>query len=464
MNALLSVSEAAKVCGVSRKTVQRHMRDGMLAWHGKVRRGPEARGIDVAELRKALSAPAAGGRIAARTRAKPVVDTVRVFLEECARDLAAGKLLDEANSAVLPKRVLAVFAAAAGNGADLDFMLFCVERLKERNQFFVLLVLGISLPPHFCEPLVEYAATWLRNLAEDAEIDVGRFSFIGWWRELAKCCVRSRVEVEPAIVTARAGNGSRTTLELVPRWLKEAPTGLLPTVGGHHSVATVRWTDAQKGVVNRATEKVAARLGDSEGSVQTARLAALLNLKSESFLTDSQRWQWICNAADGIEMTGDRSGRLVSEEVEAAMRRDYELLKGASVDLGINILEARELLRAWSRLSADLSVRATLAYDDALAAGEESAVKLSKRTVVANVFGVSRITLAKWLKDGGMVSPKNRSAAGKAQETGGLADADGDGDADGPEDADSAADGEDSGAEVIFRPEIEDLMYPDGRE
>lgn len=448
---------------MSRKTVQRYMRDGMLVWHGKVRRGPEARGIDEAELRKVLSAPAAGGRIAARTRARPVVEAVRVFLEECARGLVAGKLLDEADSAVLPKRVLAIFAAAAGNGADLDFLLYCVERLKEQNQPFVFLALGMRMPPNVCEPLVEYAAARLCSLAEDGELDAGSYSFIGWWRKLARCCIQAQVAVEPAIVTTRADNVSCTTLELVPRWLKDAPPGLLPLMGGHHSVAAVRWTGAQKDVVNRAAGKVAARLGDSEASVQAARLAALLNLKSEGFLTDSQRWQWICNAADGIEMTGDRSGRIVSEGVEAAMLRDCELLKRASAYLGINILEARELLRAWSRLSADLSVRATLAYDDALAAGEESAVKLSKQTAVANVFGVSRITLAKWLR-GGAVPTKNRRADGKARVAGGgLADGDGTGDADGPEDADGAADVEDSGEGGLVWQEIEDLMYPDGR-
>ena len=425
-------------------------------------------------MRKALSTPAAGGRITDRTKTRPFADTVQGSLEECARDLAENEPSEKASAAGLPKRVLAVFAAAAENGADLDFLLFCIERLKEGNQPFVFLVLGLKMPPHVCEPLIEFAAVRLRELAGGREIDADTYSFIGWWREFAKRCVQARVAAKPAIVTARAYNGSRTTLELVPSWLEDAPRGVLPIEGGHHSVATVRWERGQKDVVNRTAAKVAARLGDSEAkvaarldhseaSVQTARLAALLDLKDDEYLVVTKKWNWICDVADGNLLVQELSDRPLPGEQEEGVRRVYEVLKGVSESLGLSIREARSLLRAWRRLSPDASPRATQVFNDNVAVGQQCPFKVNPRTVVAKAFGVSRGTLAKWIRDSGMGS----TTAGRKRKAANTEDlcSVGVGDSEEADDQDAPEGGQQN---TITGPvdvvEIERMLYPEGRD
>ena len=448
---------------MSRKTVQRLLQDGKVVWRGDVRTGSKARGIDLAELRKALSTPAAGGRITDRTKTRPFADTVQGSLEECARDLAKNEPSEKASAAGLPKRVLSVFAAAAENGADLDFLLFCIEQLKEGNQSFVLLVLGLKMPPHVCESLIEFAAVRLRELAGGREIDADKYSFIGWWRAFTKRCVQARVAAKPAIVTARADNGSRTTLELVPSWLEDAPRGVLPIEGGHHSVATVRWERGQKDVVNRTAAKVAARLGDSEASMQTARLAALLDLKDDEYLVYTKKWNWICDVADGNLLVQELSDRPLPGEQEEGVRRVYEVLKGVSESLGLSIREARSLLRAWRRLSPDASPRATQVFNDNVAVGQQCPFKVNSRTVVAKAFGVSRGTLAKWIRDSGMGS----TTAGRKRKAANTEDlcSVGVGDSEEADDQDAPEGGQQN---TITGPvdvvEIERMLYPEGRD
>jgi DNA-binding transcriptional MerR regulator len=459
LRTLVPVTEAARLLGIDRRTIQRYVKNGSV---DVVQKG-RCHLVDVRKVRRALGGLLSDGRNAPRSAFKPLLDPTRSFLGECAAERISKGMLTEAEGEMLPRRVLSLYATAARNGADLDFLLYCIERLCDKDHVFVLMVLEYPVRKGFCDPLRVYAAGRLRALVAGHEVDPGSKGFIGWWRDLAVTCTEAKLDVETAIVLTTSSEGVVASLELVPRWLSDAPPGSLPCVGGHHSVAMVRWKALDKGAVNRAAQKVANKLGDSEAKEQASRLAALLGLKDEEYLFNTRKWNWICDVADGGLLTQELSGRMIPYEEEQGVRRVYEVLRAASESLGLSFHEARSLLRAWRRLSHDVSSRATRVYNDNVASRQQAPFKVNFITVVAKAFGVSRGTLAKWIRDGGNGSTtagRKRKAA-KTEDLCGtvVGESEDANDRDAPEGGQKNSNDRHSSVS-----EMDELLYPNGRD
>ena len=402
MNALLSVSEAARVCGVSRKTVQRHMRAGKVAWHGDVRHGPDARGIDVGELRKAMGEPAAG-RVRSRAGFRPVVEKLSGFLRERLGDGDA-------------RRLLGIYIAAARNGADLDFLLYCIERLREGNEFFAGMALGKEYLG-LCEKLDVYAARRLRGLAGPGPENSG-FGIRGLLGALVRACFTATIDVCACIVEDR--RSGKASLELVPKWLEGAPCGCLPIVGGHHSVSAVKRT-ADSDSVNRITEKVCRHLGSVDRKTAAGALRLLATFQNDEYLFSGRKWQLMTR----LEHLYCENRKLFDrrlKDTRDGVCTTYLMIRQSASCLGLSTGEFKLLAGAWRRLSADIQSLAGKPFNDAALPGKGFMGIRIYKTVVAEVFGVSRITLAKWLKDSGgalTASARKRLRGGKAGGDGG---------------------------------------------
>ncbi|MEI7900790.1 MAG: hypothetical protein WCK89_11090 [bacterium] len=444
MKNIVSISEAARTCGIDRKTVQRYLNSGSIRRHGDNGHGRNAKCVDMAELRAALAAPLADGRETDRRSLKPVVEQIRTFLK--------GVLGDED-----AKRLIGIYLAAAENGADLDFLLFCVERLREGNPLFVRMALGMRMPPLRCEPLHRYAAARLLRLAAGHLMDIGTYGFVGWWRAFSRACFKAPLEVDVAIV--HDNRTSKATLELVPKWLEKAPPGLLPMAGGHHSVASVRWGGEDRALVNHAATKASIRLGQTKATLQMKRLAALRSFKDETFLYSGNAWGWMLDIDAGRTLLNGESGLPISGRAQKALRNAHKSLKAASELLGLDPEETRVLLRAWKRLTADVLSRASFPYNDGIRSNTGGTGIRIFTTVVAEVMGVSRTTLAKWNRDaGGAMTAARRKTLGVRTVTPGRLTEDDDG-ADGkPEEPDGDRRDGRPGAED----DIYDLLHPNG--
>ncbi len=377
----VSVSEAARVLHIDRKTVQRYIEDGRVKIHGGARRGRYAGGLDLEEVRRVYSSPLRDGREASRAGFRSATSKVREFLDECGEDAADG---------VVRKLVTAVVG-----GADLDFLLFCVDRLNTRDFLFVDLVLGREVPHSFCEPLNVFAVRHLEEILGDREpAGKSEIKFGVMWKAFARECFFANIEAEVAIVhDHRSGTA---TLELVPRWLNKAPRGSLPVVGGHHSVAVVRRTrDAAR--ISKAVTKASNVLGAKEAGEIIARIGAMRSLQDETVLGRSTIWHAMLRVGARAE-NGGITRRFLSEE-DRELYDLYTSFRAAAEALGLSLEELRVLVRAWKRLAGDVHSRVSFSFDDQKECDPKGSGIRICRTVVAQIFGVSRITMAKWLRE-----------------------------------------------------------------
>lgn len=457
MKTYLSTSEAARQFQLNRKTVQRYMDAGKVPWHGDVRRGRNAKGIDVEELKKALNAGLSDGRSTGRREFGSYLAKVQKLLESCIEPLVSSGRLSGAASETLAKRVLCIYLSAALNGADLDFLLCCIERLTMRDQAFVFALLGEEVNPLHCGELCIFMADRLKKLAESHSLDESKYSFVGWWRQLVEACFKAPLAVEVAIVTDRASGGA--TIELVPKWLNGAPSGALPMEGGHHSVATVRWAKGVRTRVDRVAKKVAKHLGDMEASEQLNRIGALLSLKDEFLVVCRGRWNWVLSAGVGHNILDDKGLSLPDEDQDEA-RRVFDGLTDASRKLGLSLDDTRELLLTWRRLTSDVSNRASIQFDDSRPTDKEFVGVIVSRATIAKVFGVSRWTLAKWIRDAGrLINVRKPPSRKKKQINTCLPPDESSGEADGQACPD---DGDNPSGELDLEEDINDILHPNG--
>lgn len=376
----VSVSEAARVLGIDRKTVQRYISNGRVKIQGGARRGRYAGGLDLGDVRRALSLPLRDGRDVSRAGFRSATEKVRKFLDECGRDAAvdvARKLL-----------------AAAVKGADLDFLLFCVDRLNTRDALFVDMVTRREVPRILRTPLNEFAVRHLDDILGGEEPCIGAIEFGALWKAFARACFITNIEAEVAIVH-NSGSG-KATLELVPRWLDGAPEGSLPVVGGHHSVATVRKTrDTAR--INRAATKASNALGAKKAEEIIARIGAMKGLQDESVLGCSDAWHAMLEVADRAANGGVGGRGLCGGDRE--LNGLYTSFIAAAGELGLSLEELRVLVRAWKRLAGDVHSRVSFPFDDRRANDTDGSGIRICRTVVARIFGVSRVTMAEWMRD-----------------------------------------------------------------
>jgi excisionase family DNA binding protein len=416
---LYSAREAADQLGVSRKTIQRWLANGQLQWHGTIRRGQHAKGIDLNEARAIQRTQV---NRTDRAKSKPVWLQVKDFLTDIDRlpapvveppriGVRTGNVRVGAVSAVVsepycsPEQVIAIYSAAVANGADVDFMLYCVYLLREGNGLFVHMLLGHELNPLLTDPLIPYAAKqmrarvpWLSGVVGNDGSSTAKLNsrlratdFRKLWLNLMKTCHQAPIFVEPAVVFCR--NTKKASVELVPSWLNEAPRGVLPIVGGRRSVVRVRRSRSRAKLDSIAT-RIANKLeGDNDGDKQV-RLRVLLDYSSDPLLADS-RWK------RRVREFAARQPFLGEDQLPLArnlQREIHSVLHGiltAAEYFDLTMDEARTFLLEWQRLKADISERRNMSYNDAIESfGLSSSVQVM-RSVLADVFGVSRQSLAK---------------------------------------------------------------------
>ncbi len=371
---LLSASEAARQLGIARKTLSRYIKNGLLKWHGENRLGSAAKGIRLSEARKVLASKPPDGRNVSRANMKPVVR--RIY------DELSVKLPGSPDLPFTPEEVVKTYVLAALYGElDVDFLLYCIERLHEGNQIFAAIAVGCEVPPLLCIGLLRWAAERLHKQSEDSrrrtQSDSHRRSFDGvdqtfdlWWRFLAAACLKAPAYIETAVVV---GCKTKTaTIELVPKWFRDVPKAMmvgevLPVVGGHHSVVTLRRTK-NTDRVNAIATRLAARAGFFENSVAPQERQVLL-------LDCLLKYQ--------------------GEDVGHPDMKASPGFIAAAENAGISVDEAQLLLQEWSRISGDIAARGHTSFNDSVGRSSEAHAGFRLRTtVLSQILGVSRQTAA----------------------------------------------------------------------
>ena len=355
---LYSVSEAAKLIGVSRKTVQRWLSSGQLQHHGANQRGRHSKTIDLEEA-KAVNQTLVGG--ADRADYKPVVSQLRAFLSNLD---GTGK-----QPRFTPEEVICVYLAAIEGGADIDFMLYCVDRLRDGDGIFIHMVMGDPVLPLLRDPLRSFASERLRKFATAQKVpESGLPDFETLWKRLIDFCLNTQIEVEVAIVFDQ--DTKVASLELVPKWLSEAPPGLLPVVGGHHSVIGMRAVKDQDKIASAAT-KIGNSLLTCVATEKNPRLQALLTYRNEDVLID-RYWEQIVEVCDKDSdyVLSDKSDLPVLDiGLKGKRDSDCNVWRGIGFvagSLGLNKVEARTFLLAWNRMTADAGTANNIQYRDDL--------------------------------------------------------------------------------------------------
>jgi hypothetical protein len=359
------------------------MDKGLLLWHGGPKMGRSAKGIDYQEVLRVLNKPAGKGGIT-RTRCRPVWRQVREFLYSFPAEFKHS-----------PDDVLQCYLDAAAADADIDFLLYCIERLLGGDQFFVFMLMGEYVNSLMCDPLCQYAAKRLRELAARGhQSKTPRTSFHRTWYALGRLCLKASVSVDVDVVFDRT---SRTaSLKLGPYWLRDAPTGVTPVEGGHHSVITVRRSDDDQ-AVDRIATKIALKLEDSTDPDRWDRYQAFLACQTEEMLRN-RLWSQRVDEYLGKRAFINKAGIAVSGSDASRIRGSLESISTAAGYFGLTLDEARTFLLAWSRLKADVITRSSYSYSDLLQAPDSPASRIITDCVLGKVFGVDRHTIAKWIK------------------------------------------------------------------
>jgi excisionase family DNA binding protein len=390
MRKLVSIVEAARQLGVSRRTIERALASGRLEWCGQTGRGRYARGIDLGAARKLFAEDGQDG--VARQRKKPVIERVRGFLK-CLEDGQGNKLAD-------PKQVMGVYMQAAANGGDVDFLAFCIDRLVSHDGLFVLRAMGCPVRQSLSEPLVNYTADRLRSLAGPAvSPQLLTLNFAALWRFMAWWWARCEVEAEPLIVYDTQTRLAEVRMR--PKWPDAAPPGSGPELGFRVSVAEPR-----RSQIRMQAHKVATKL--------------MRKVEEQGGLADSD--SELTKLYDAFRRSVcDNRAYLRTAEYEV-QRAFAENQKWVAESLGIEANEIRVLEQFIRFLSGEALTRSTrqVGENDAVAndpakhddeAGSSEGVErglgpgcgaacglsIPYRTM-GQVFGASRQTISKWVR------------------------------------------------------------------
>jgi predicted DNA-binding protein (UPF0251 family) len=272
MDNLVTVIDAARMLGINRRTIQRAVAKGAVKKHGEL--------VNLAEVTRYTQSPTASG--VRREESVSVQLRIEQFLNERGFD---------------PREVMRLYLRARHGGADIDFLAFCIEQLRDQNEFFIALAMGVAVDDARLEKLLAYAAQRLVAFANEAgalpfpDLPFGRL-----WEGLAASCLEARIDVEPAIAYYEQKKTKKMKAELVlaPRWCRPpvaelsyrkdpetgkqeaavvisetgAPSGALPLGGGYRSVIRTPRIEHEP-EVNKALAKVEARIQETMGKGST---------------------------------------------------------------------------------------------------------------------------------------------------------------------------------------------------
>lgn len=373
---LLTISQAAKQLGCSSKSIQRYLLRGELHWHADRKPARGVRGIVLAE---AASAQFGTGRDGVTRHSKtPAVAKVERFLEGISKGMGTRKNCSA-------RDILAIYLSAAISGADIDFLAYCIQKLVEGDEVFVHELIGAK-QTSTGDPLRRYAA---RKLAKyRGKVSSGRTStatFGDLWRGLAIAWSRANPDVEPVIFYNSGENSAM--LGLAPRWIYQAPAGLLPELGGKVSVVRVAWIE-NSAIVCSAARKISQVLNASLSAKDKKQeaTAAYVAIRYSATDTDNQRIR--------IGAILRSSAKDLADE----RRARNNILKALYDKFALSRSEGRALLRAIKRMSQDVLLKKTSPLNDNSDYASSSTIEGPKipTTTVAKVFGVSRQTVAKW--------------------------------------------------------------------
>ena len=392
-NKLYSVTEAAKQAGIGRSTLHRWVKEGLVPRHGQATKGRSSACIDLDDVRKHTIK-------AGEPAKKAVWRQVRDFLQAMGYN---------------PSEVVLLYISAVFGEADLDFMLYCVERLREEDDVFVRQAMGLPVAAGMSDELRSYAAQRLRNYATGAfadppEVDI---DFKQLWFTLGRLCRECPVEVVPLIV--RANDKGEATLELVPSWLTDAPSGLLPMIGGHHSVIRPCFLKNRERI-NRIATKISNKLSTAEnnGTVATVgrTLQVLLAHRDDRLLVHPAAASIIRDVDHGREPVNPDTQLPFHKNSRDRFVAFWQNVSEAASSLGINTSEARAFLIAWRKIAGESALTHAKQYRDTVAAQNSRPIgSRIRHTVLGDVFGVDRRTAANWIRSGSGQSMTRRELA-----------------------------------------------------
>ncbi len=213
-NLLFSVAGLAKLCGVSRMTLHRHLKSGALRWLGNTRRGRLARGIALddfmALVRQQSDLQSKSAGVEARM--------LRVMREQ----------------GVDWRVVMARMMAAAQGGADADLLLYATRQLLcQHNRNFLLRLVDDSPADVFADT-AEYAAYQIRMAGATDVFDLSGRLFKEAWSEFVKAIRCAPVNAKPVLLYDP--NKRCADIVMLPTWIDDCP---LKKIKWHDSEADV---------------------------------------------------------------------------------------------------------------------------------------------------------------------------------------------------------------------------------
>ncbi len=376
---MVSVSEAARALGVSRRTIQRKIKEGKLKKNSGVQFGRGAAQLDLDEVR----------RICVNERTKHGVypselqpsfwRAIRKFLE------------DQGFNPIEVIKVL--IKAALSDHADIDFFLYCVERLRMGDEVFVGLVMGIEYPPSWADsdPARKYAAERVKSFFVDFEasndhdadteeskrtesLDTVDRDFCKLWEIFVNVCIHLPVNAEVNFyydtVTKEAD------ILLTPLWLPPDIPGLLPIEGGKYS-ATHRGRISDPEAVHSIATKLHANIERGWG-LETEEGVNVFN--------------------DFIDLLSDSS--LTNLPSDGKRPAERKILDRACNKVGLSRREFQILSRAWHIIKGDVMSKSSKEYDDRKdytdITDKWGKTRVSA-TRLAKILGVSRQTASRYI-------------------------------------------------------------------
>ena len=417
-----TIGEAAQALGCRPKTIQRAISQGTLRWQGTLPRVRGARGIDLAEAGAALYGQQQDG--VKLNRESPVVAKVERFIRGIRKSPGKGKHYS-------PQEVMGVYLAAAHGGADIDFLSYCIQKLREEDEIFVRMAMGEKIKDAG-DNLRRYAAKKLAGYKMPVVLKrLTNVPFINLWTKLVAACRQADVALEPVILFNETTD--KASLQLAPRWLSLAPHGLLPEVGGVVSAVKAPRLERSQLVCSAAlkiSKEIHAAL-HRRGAIKRAAKTYETLLLSAGDKDNQVIWVGKLMARHAKQLAEERRNR------KATLAMLYD-------EFNLTRAEGDAFMRAVGRMSPDVLDKKKKLYNDKLdytgrgktAGGDEEDIDGNARedevgqnkdgdargapdgdevvgwkirfSTLANVFGVTRQTATKWIKAGWSAGPTSR--------------------------------------------------------
>lgn len=393
--------------GVSRKTIQRDIKRGRLAQCGSAKRGRSARSLDIGEL-MALYSPQSKAR-RANARSAPVLPDLFQFLSGlCVNSCPVDPCF----------LVLCFILVTSHHESDSDFMAYCISRLIEHDEVFIMRIFGEDIPAAYNEFPHAYAAGLFRERLREvvtlylASPDRRRNSLLkqNVKFSLAVHVLADRLHEMPAKITIEVSHdaiSNNAEIRVVPSWWidgsREQTTAFGPDFGFRRSMIT------PKCLIGKDSDKLAAKLAvclypPNSGALNEEALRLKPDRdKLEAF--DTLRYFEWHDFRDDIGSPGIHS---------PVLNLVARLNAGVPKPLQVYPQEIRKLVSRLSALRAGGSIYAKLPRnvdehgkkakqnngDPTHGGAIHSYRSMAMRLVLAATFGISRQTAVIWLCSG----------------------------------------------------------------